>query len=326
MTWSMTKKLAAAAAATTLLLGTAACGGDAEGSDGLTEVTVGILPTVDLAPFMYAVDEGLFEEQGLDVTTRVVSGGAESIPALMAGDLDFIYTAYMPVLLGRQADLDIVIASGSHTNTASEDTPSGIWVAPDSDVQTMADLEGKTIAVNSLGSVAELLVVASLAELGLERGDYDLIEVPFPDVPAALDQGRVDAAWVAEPGRATIIENLDARFVGSEEDPSVISTSEVFQEFPMAGYGARGNEDPETLAAFRTAMDEALEIVAADPDIAREKATDYTEIPEELLANVAVSTFGQTSTEEMERLQDLMIEHGFLDGPVDGLDELVYQP
>ncbi|MET0930820.1 MAG: ABC transporter substrate-binding protein [Aeromicrobium sp.] len=327
MTWSRTKKIAAFVAATTMMLGTAACGsGDEKSADGLTEITVGILPTVDLAPFMYAIDEGLFEKRGLDVKTRVTSGGAEAIPALLAGDVDFIYTAYMPVLLGRQAGLDLTIASGSHTNTASKDSPSGIWVKPDSDIQTMADLKGKTVAVNSLGSVAELLVVASLDELGLERGDYDLVEIPFPDVPAALDQGRVDAAWVAEPGRATIIENLDARFVGSAEDPSVISTSDTFKDFPMAGYATRGNEDPKTLKAFHEAMAESLKILAADNDIARELAPDYTEIPEALLPTVAVSTFGQTSTAQMERLQDLMIEHGFLDGPIDDIDKLVYTP
>ncbi|WP_116951812.1 ABC transporter substrate-binding protein [Jiangella endophytica] len=326
MKLSTTKKLAAAAAATALLL-TSACGsGDDGGDGGLTQVTVGILPTVDLAPLQYAIDEGLFEEHGLEVTTRVTSGGAEAIPALMAGDVDFIFTSYIPVLLARQADLDVVIASGSHSNTPGEASPSGVWVSGDSPAQSLADLEGATIAVNSLGSVAELLVVAAMDSIGVGRDDFDLLEIPFPDVPAALDQGRVDATWVAEPSRSTIIKNLSARFVGSPDDPAVLSAAAELQDVPMAGYAARGSEDAGLLEAFHSAMDEALGVLADDPGIARELAPEYTEIDAELLPDLAVSTFGPVEAADLERLQDLMVTYGLLDEPLEDIDEIVYQP
>lgn len=338
MITSTTKKLAATTAALTLVLGAAACGssgsdtasGDSgnDSADGneVREVTVGILPTVDLAPLMYAINEGLFEEHGLKVETRVTSGGSEAIPALQSGDVDFIFTSYIPVLMARQSGMDVIIASGSHSNTPGADAPSGVWTTGDSGIETMADLQGKTISVNALGSVAELLVVATMEELGFSSSDYSLLEIPFPEVPGALDQGRVDAAWVAEPSRTLIIKDLNGQFVGSAEDPQLMSVSETLKDFPIAGYGARGDEDPETLEAFHMAMSEAIDAVAAAPDIAREQAPEYTSIPEELLPELAVSTFGQVTGEDIERLQDLMVAQGMLDGPLDNVQDIVYTP
>ncbi len=328
---SSTKKLAALATAAAMGLGLAACtpaegdtAGPAEGE--LTQVTVGILPTVDLAPLMYAIEEGIFEEHGLEVETRVTSGGSEAIPALLAGDVDFIFSSYIPILLAQQSGLDVIVASGSHSNTPGAETPSGVWTTEGSGIETMADLKGKTISVNALGSVAELLVVAALDEVGLSSSDYSLLEIPFPDVPGALDQNRVDASWVAEPSRTTIVQDLGGTFVGSEEDAEVMSISETFQNFPIAGYGARGNEDPAVLKAFHEAMAESLEVLAGDPDIARELAPGYTKIPENLLADLAVSTFGAVSVADIERLQDLMVAQGMLDAPIDNIADIVYSP
>lgn len=324
---SRTTRLIAAAAAAALVLTTAACGGDdAEGADGMRKITVGIVPTVDLAPFRYAIDEGLFEEQGLDVETRVTAGGAESIPALLAGDVDFIYTSYIPVLLAKQKGLPVMIATGSHTNTAGQDSPSGLWTRPDSGIETLADLEGKTISVNSLGSSAELMVVAAMEEIGLDRDDYEMLEVPFPEVAAALDQGNIDAGWVAEPGRATVLGELGGRFVGSAEDPTVMTTAAELQDMPMAGYGTRADEDPEVVEGFYTAMSEALEVVGEDPEIARDLAKKHLEIDDALVPQLAVSDFGPVAQEDLQRLADLMLEYGLVDEPIGDLDGLVYQP
>lgn len=327
MNLSAIKKLTATAAAATLMLGTAACGsGDSTDDEGRREITVGIVPTVDLAPLMYAVEQGYFEDEGLVVETRVTSGGAEAIPALVAGDLDVVFSAYTPILQARQRGLDVQVVSGSHFNDAAEYTPSGLWTQEDSDVETMSDLKGKTIAVNTLGSVAHLLVVASLDELGLSTDDYELLEVPFPDVPAALDQNRVDAAWVAEPSRARVITELNGRFVGSEEDPALTTTVEELQNMPMAGYAARGDEDDEVKEGFYTAMAKAMQEINDDPSIAIDLAPSYTEIPDELLENVAVSTFSQVEVEDLERLERLMVQYGLLDEASDNLDGSVYKP
>lgn len=321
------KGVGATAVVTSLLLGAIGCGGNdaTASSNGLTEITVGILPTVDLAPLQYAIDQGYFADHGLKVKTRVTSGGSEAIPSLMAGDVDFIFTSYIPVLLARQSGLDVVIASGSHSNTPGENSPSGLWTL-DPSIKTLADLKGKTIAVNALGSIGELLIDSAMDDAGVAKDDFKMIEVPFPEVPAALDQKRVDAAWVAEPSRSTIKAETGAHFVGSSKDPKVLSTSADLTNDPMAGYAARGNEDAKVLEEFHDAMAESLDKLSADPDIARKVAPEVTDIDKSLLPNLALSTYGEVSADDLERLQNLMLKYGMLKKSLGSLGDLVYTP
>lgn len=326
MTWSSRPVRLVALAAAALLL--SACGGSGERTDedGVTTIVVGAAPVVDLAPLWHAQESGLFEEQGLKVETRVISGGAEAIPAMLAGDVDMIFTGYTPVLLARQRGLDVGIVMGSNNNDVAEDQPYGLWTSPDSGVRTVADLEGATIGVNTLGSVAHLFVVAAFDDIGLGPDDYELLEVPFPDVPAAIDQGRVDAAWVAEPGRARVIEEIGGRFVGSEDDPTRMTDVEDLQDVPLVGYAARGDEDPEVVEAFRAAMTRAMDEVNADQSIALDLAADNAEIPDELLGSVAVSVFEPVELDALERFEALMVRHGLMDEPSDDLVGLFLAP
>lgn len=322
-----TSRWTAAALAAPVALGLAACQNsepEAQAVEQLHKIDVGVLLTVDLAPFMYALEEGIFEKNGLAVEYQVSSGGGELVPAMMAGDYDFSFLSYVQVLQAAHTGLDIIVASGSHSSTPGADVPSGVWTTPETGIETMADLQGATISVNALGSIAELLIVAALADEGLDRNDYSLLEVPFSEVPAALDQGRIDAGWVAEPARTSIISELDGVFVGSGEDPDRMSASERLQDIPIAGYAARGSEDPQVLAAFNRSMAEAIEVIAGDPDIARSLAQTYTEIPAEVLGEISLSKFELLAPADLRKLHDLMYDYGLLPEPIENVEELVY--
>ncbi len=93
----------AAAALTFSAMGVAAQDGAPEKSD----LTVGTLPIVDVAAVHIAIDQGLFEEEGLNVTTEVMQGGAAAIPALVAGDLDIAFGAWPSFLNANQQGLEL---------------------------------------------------------------------------------------------------------------------------------------------------------------------------------------------------------------------------
>lgn len=316
-------------AATVLLLGTAACGGSSEpdvDEDGLRTITVGAAPVVDLAPLVHAQETGLFEEQGLIVKTEPIAGGAEAIPSLMAGDVDVLFTGYTPVLQARQRGLDVVLISGSLAQSGNYDDPYSLWTGADSDVEVLDDLKGKTIAVNTLGSLAHLMVVASMDEIGIEADEYDLLEVPFSEVPAALDEGRVDAGWSAEPFRAALIK-ADGTFVGSAEDPERMTVAPELQEVAQIGYATRGDEDRDMMEGFRVAMKTAMEQLNEDPQIAIDLALDFAQLPEELADEVAVSTFYPDLTiEDVQKYEDLMVDYGLMDERTENIEDVLYAP
>lgn len=68
-------------------------------------------------------------------------------------------------------------------------------VKPDSPVKTVADLKGKTIAVNAFGGAHDLAVRTMLKKAGLTPGkDVTVVEAKFPAMNAMVTQGKVDAA------------------------------------------------------------------------------------------------------------------------------------
>src|SRR3990170_8063239 len=54
----------------------------------LTKVKVALLPTISFAPFFIGIEEGYFEEQGIEVELEKFSQSTNWVPALAQGDID----------------------------------------------------------------------------------------------------------------------------------------------------------------------------------------------------------------------------------------------
>src|SRR5690606_33458225 len=112
--------LAVAASAAVMVL--AACSGTPDGGtegsapeDGeLTPVTVGVIPIVDVAPIYLGVDQGFFEDEGLDVTLELAQGGAAIVPAVVSGDYQFGFSNNTSLLVGSSKGLPLkAVAAGN---------------------------------------------------------------------------------------------------------------------------------------------------------------------------------------------------------------------
>lgn len=185
----------------------AACGdGDGDGGeeDGsseaedetpeqLTEVQLGIgLARPGPATSYYTSlpsELGYWEEEGLDVEVLPFAGGGEMMQALDAGQIDIGASASTTLFTGVASGADMV-AFFSHGT-------SNMWqphVPEDSDIQTVLDLEGRSVGVASLAS-AGVLMVRALVEI--EGGDPDSVEFLAvgvgPEAIEFLESGEVDA-------------------------------------------------------------------------------------------------------------------------------------
>jgi NitT/TauT family transport system substrate-binding protein len=72
-------------------------------------------------------------------------------------------------------------------------------VHKDSDIYTVDDLKGKTIAIPTRFSNQYLIIFKALKERGMKIGDVTIREMPPPDMPAALHAKEVDAITAGEP-------------------------------------------------------------------------------------------------------------------------------
>lgn len=310
--------LAITALAGTILSGCASTApGDesvAPGADGeVTSVKVGVIPFAELAPFYIAIEDGIFEDHGLSVEPTQASGGASLITSLTSGELQFVYSNYVSLLQASSKGIPLEVVRENDRPGAQ-----AIYVLPDSGITSPADLAGKKIAVNSLGNIMELTSRAALEDAGVDLDTITFVEIPPPNMTAALEQGQVDAAWLVEPFVTLATESL-----------GVTVAADVFggdaTDLPIAGWATTPQyaaDNAETVDAFIAALDEASAIAIADPSRVADVIPTYTEIPAEVAAKLAPIAFVPTSRlAEIAKVQDLMIRFGYYTDPVD-IDEL----
>ena len=196
--------LVSAAAAALLLAGcgTGAESPEAEGLDPAEPVAVNVAETagVPSAYLNYGVQQGFFEEEGLDVTVDVSAGGAAAVPGLMSGGLQLAGSNTVSALLAVEKGLPItMVAPGTFGSETEGEDFSAVLVAENSDIREPADLAGSTIAVNTLENIGDVTISAALEEHGVDPAGVEFVEIGFPDMIPALERGQIDAAWEIEP-------------------------------------------------------------------------------------------------------------------------------
>ena len=286
-------------------------------------ITVGTLAAGDYAPLYIAQQEGYFEEEGLDVTIETIAGGAVGVTQLVSGDLQFTSATWANILAAVSQGLELqVVREGTN---AGKEGINGVIVAGDSGLDSAEDLRGKTLSVNTLQSATEVQLRDCLASEGLDPGDYELVEVPFPEVGAAIAQGRIAGGLVPEPFIT----------IGKEQGlKSIISPSTCNQrqtDSPLVTWNASAAyaaENPEVVAAFVRAMDRATKLAIDDEDSVRDILPTFTTLTPELAGAITLPNFvedGTPNLEGAELVMELMVEYGLLEEPLDDLSQYAWK-
>lgn len=321
------RKTAIASSAIAALLLASACGDnggdDAPAGDGeeLTEITVGVMPIVDTAAIWLGVDEGIFEEHGLDVNLEVAQGGAAIAPAVVSGDYDFGFSNVVSLFIAADRGLPLSMLTPAAATTGDTSSDVGAVLAmPDSDISEPADLEGKSVAVNTLNNIGDVTISEVVSQDGGDPTDISFVEMGFPDMPAALESDQVDAAWILEPF-STIAQQHGAEVVTynfAETDPELLIAAFFANEQFI-------EQEPEVVEAFTTAMSESLDYAENNPEDARAILSTYTEIDDEVQEDMVMPAFpSEFNNEAVQNLADLAEEHGLIDEEVD-ISELIHE-
>ncbi|MDA2813384.1 ABC transporter substrate-binding protein [Nocardiopsis sp. RSe5-2] len=304
------RPLPAAASAAALVLAASACGGGGDDGGGPRTIAVGAIPIVDLAPLHLAVDQGFFADRGIEVEIRSMSGGAQAVPGVAGGDLDFAFGNVTSLLVARDAGLPVkVVANGATTTGEQGNDVSAVVVPEGSPIESAEDLEGATVAVNNLENIGDTTVRNSVRKAGGDPAEVGFTELPFPDMPAALEKEEVDAAWMAEPFLTTSLQ------AGATEIAS--NFVDAHPELTMATYFTSERllaEDPELAADFTAAMEEGLAYAEDNPDEVRRILGEYTEIDPAVIEDIRLPSFPtEMNRESIRTIADLMEEDGLVD-------------
>jgi NitT/TauT family transport system substrate-binding protein len=302
--------------ATALALAAAGCGDDDDSAGGggdsskPTTITVGTLPIANAAPMYLGMEKGFFEEEGLKIEPQVGEGGAALIPSLVSGDAQFAFVGVIPAITAVAQKVPIKVVTSSDDAAATEEKDWQTLVVPKgSPIKGVEDLPGKTIAVNALRGLAEVVISRSLEKQGVDYGRVKLLEVPFPEMPAALEQKRVDAALLTEPFLSAVLAEGGTQI----DAPSV----ETVPNFPNGVYVAAESylaENGDIVDRFASAMNRSLEYAQDNPEEVRRIVPTYTETPAAAAQQMRLPVFdSELDREGIELEADLTAKYGIIE-------------
>lgn len=267
-----TLPFAAIAVAALAISGCAPAGGTDPGanSDGgsteeVIELKVGLLPIIHVAAFEIAQQQGFFEEEGLKVESQMFNAGAAGVAALMSGDIQIAWSAVTSDLNALSQGVPILaVAPGAYAGVGDQDS-GALVVRGDSDIKTIADLEGKTVSIVAQQSLAHLETLAALDKNGVDLKSVNYVEIAFPDIGGAIASGRIDSGSTVEPFRSILLEQ-GMRKIGAPATEAYPEATQTTEWVTSAQYAAKS---PEGVERFQRAMAKANEYATANPDDAR---------------------------------------------------------
>ncbi len=146
----------------------------------------------------------LLTHYGKSYTVQLIHfrGSAPQITALAAGELDIAALAFSSFGLAIQnAHMDDLRAIGDLYQDGIDDYYANEYlVRSDSPIHTVEDLRGKVLATNGIGGAVDMALRKILRDHGLrDKRDYQIVEVQFPNMAAALGEKKVDLAGMVMP-------------------------------------------------------------------------------------------------------------------------------
>ncbi|WP_213938257.1 aliphatic sulfonate ABC transporter substrate-binding protein [Pseudomonas sp. dw_612] len=135
-------------------------------------------------------------------------GGPQLIEALNGGSLDIGNIGDIPPIFAQAAGIDLQYIGVEPSDGKTE----AILVPKTSEVQSLADLKGKRVALLK-GSSAHNFFLKSLVRAGLQLKDVNLVYLSPADARAAFEQGKLDAWVIWDPYYSAALIDGSARLL-----------------------------------------------------------------------------------------------------------------
>ena len=282
-------------------------------------IRVGHIPTTGAIHYWLAIEKGYFEEQGLEVELQPFRSGSLMIAPLSAGELDVGHGEAMgvPLLNAIHQGLDVKVVSNASYQTEGACGVS-IVVRKDlydsGEITSPADLQGRKVALNKERVVGEYLLDEMMGMAGLTIDDIELVIVPFPEIPAALANQAVDAAYL--PGSLAVKAIADGTAVVLLDAWEIVDPYQ--QGLQYFGQRFLDPANREAAIRFTVAYLKAVRDMARDgwSDEHAAIANKYTETPIAVIQSSPTGQFNVNGTIDIDaamKVQDYHLRRGHTD-------------
>ncbi|MDQ1053799.1 NitT/TauT family transport system substrate-binding protein [Arthrobacter sp. SORGH_AS 212] len=197
------------------------------------ELKLGYFGNVTHAPALVGVSKGFIKDQLGDtkLSTQVFNAGPAAIEALNAGAIDATYIGPNPAINS------FVKSQGESINIIAGAAAGGAQLVVKPEINSAADLKGKTLASPQLGGTQDVALRAWLTAQGYKTnvdgsGDVAINPTENAQTLKLFQDGKLDGAWLPEPWASRLVLTAGAKVLVDEKDLWDGSLSGKPGEFP----------------------------------------------------------------------------------------------
>jgi len=237
---------------------------------------------------------GFFSKAGIDVVILPMQGSAAIASAVLSGAADVGFSAVDTLVTIHQKGIPLVIIAPGSEYLSTLPANDAVLVLPaNSSARQAQDLNGKTIAVNSLTGIANLSTRLWIDQNGGDSTTVKFVEVPFSAMPVAIAEGRVDCAQVTEPFIAAAEKN--GRVLASHLNAAVAKRFLITAWFTTPQWAAA---HADAVRKFAAAIREtAIWANQSSSQVKRgESLAKYTKIDPGVIATMVPPHYGEQLT------------------------------
>ena len=243
---------------------------------------IAVFPSENAAEVYYAKDLGVFAKVGFDASIEQMQSATTIATALVANALDIGYVNVDTLAAAHQKGIPLVLIAPAAEWVSQPNTRVAALVVPaNSSVRQAKDLNGKIVALPVLQGIGQIAVSMWIDRNGGDASTVKFLEVPNPALPAALDQGHVDAVQVAEPFLG--IATKKGRVLTYAFD--AISTHFLLAGWTTTPQWAKAN--PDLVRRFVALIREMASWANKNPEQSGEILAKYSKIDPAVIATMA---------------------------------------
>lgn len=295
----------------------------------LTKVKVAeVTHSVFYAPQYVAIEQGYFEDEGLDIQLTLTSGADNVMAAVLSKDADIgLSGSEATIYVYNKGEKDYIKTFAQLTQK------DGSFLISRKNIKNfkIEDLKGKYVIGGRQGGMPEMTL-----EYALKQNNID----PKKDltIDTSIDFASMAGAFIGGTGDfVTLFEPLATKIVNEGYGYKVKQLGTLTDNVPYTAYNARISyikNNEETIEKFDKAIQRGLDFVNNNSSDKIAKVimnqfpdTSYNDIKNAIDSYKQNNTWPQDTTfteKSFNHLQDIVIEAGFLDKKVSYKD-LIYE-
>ncbi|MFD6052965.1 ABC transporter substrate-binding protein [Agromyces sp. NPDC060279] len=324
------RRIGVAAVAAAALVSLAACSSATSGASGsqggdgeLIKVRVQSQNSIAAEPLYLGIEQGFFEDEGLDVEVVELPDIAAATAALQAGQLELAFVPTISALTMARQNVPItMVAAADGLNPAAADAPldeqrnytsAGVFASAGSGITDLTGLAGAKIAVPELKGQPDGTITSVLQEAGVATDQIEWINLGFVPALEALRSDQIDAAFLVSPF------SLEAEAAGL---PRIMNPSVSFfpggsasTSWTAAKTWAEGN--PDVVERFQRGMATSSAWANEHLDEVKQHVIDRAEL-KLTPADMPQSYWPQAiDPEQLQEVDQKLVDIGFFDAPLD---------